>query len=145
MTYDATMALRDYLADGYQSALDALAATKGLKFTRITDWSVGWSDPFALPRYPAALIVPDGADRRVEEQLITLPLWVFLANRHNDPQILAAWQLLAIDAAYEYVNGANIALWTHLDEATPYTPTAGIAVVELRINTQINILGGYNG
>ena len=143
MIYNAVTALVAYLQAGYQDAIAAEATSHSLSFAQVKDYNIGWQDPFTLSRYPGAIVVPDGTSRNVEAQVINLPVWIFVGYRHTDPAMLTKWQLCAIDAAYKYLNEAEVGTFrAYMDDAVSYTPTSGIGIVELQLTIEIDILGG---
>lgn len=145
MTYDAVRSLKTYVSTHLQTEIATQAAEHGVTVEKMRDVTVGWADPFALPRYPAALIVPDAAERKIEDQILEMPVWMFLAYKDEDTERLTAIELVVIDACMKLFGSAKIenSLLVFVNQVTPYTPVGGIGVVEVVVTIHIDILGGF--
>ena len=144
-TWTVCTAIKDYYETNLAGVLSELSIADSFNV-----YQVGWKHPYELESYDAFLIVPDLQRPQTQEEVVILPIDVFVAVQASDIDKLNQLQIGCLDAVHELwrrdpsLGGAVFS--SEIVEADYFDPRSGALLTGaavVRLEAEIDTLGGY--
>lgn len=144
-TWTVCTSIRDYFESNMGTVLAELSLADSFR-----SYQVGWRHPYELEQYDALLIVPDLQRPETQEEVVVLPVDLFVVVQAADVERLNRLQIGCLDAVHELwrrdtsLGGAVFS--SAIVEADYFDPRSGAVLTGaavIRLEAEIDTLGGY--